>query len=1463
MKKRSLLFALLIALIVPFAAQAQETVTIGDGTSTDYYTPIGTYYNYSITEQLYTADEIGMAGTINSISFNYASTIAKDFPITVYMANVDAENLSTGISLADAEVVFEGTYSVTGEGWMTITLDTPFEYDGTSNLLIGINKDYVYWFSGNWNHTTTEAVMARYSNNDNNAYDNSTVPANTRTARPNIQMVITPGSGVTCEKPESLEATNVTENGATLTWTGGSGNYNVEYKLASETEWTSFITNTTATTCNLTGLTPASAYQARVQSVCDDATSGWKSVNFTTSCGAITTFPWTETFESYASGDFVDPCWVNEHISGSGTQIFKVYTSSNSGNATHQLQLPDMAEGTLTKLVLPEMTLPENYEFSIDIYRSSSTYNENYPNEGIRVYASADGEIEGATELAFIPRHYAVSNDVIPAESAVGWYTYELPIGMSGTCYIILRGESQYCTATYMDNLTVKAMPTCPKPTGLAVTANSVTAHNATITWTENGEANTWIVEYSTSADFAEVLTETVEDTPTYTFAGLEPETTYYVRVKAHCGDGDESEYSNVVNFTTAIACPAPTGLAVNPGNYSASVNWNGTSESYIVSYRTAAYAEGIVEEFNSYGVPSGWTQYSGLVDEVIAGEADLTTTTSVWASNTYALGQYNMKVNIYGSSVKYWLVTPEFNLSQNLSFDLALTDYGNADPIENPEAQADDRFVVLVYADNAWHILREWNNSGSEYVYNAISATGENVSIDLSAYYGQDVKIAFYGESTSSTGENAGDNDLHIDNVICGIPYEAGEWQTITTTETTATITDLNPETAYEVKVQGDCGELDGVSLETAIVTFTTLEGCPVPQNVDVEDVTSNSAAVAWDGYNDSYNVSYRMAAHSDGIIEHFDAQSIPAGWTKYSGLVDQVVAGTAELSLATSGWALNSYALGQYNMKLNIYGESYVKYWLVTPEFKPSQDLTFDLALTDYNNSDPIENDTWQADDRFIVLVYADDAWHILREWNNSGSEYVYNTISTTGESVTIDLSAYYGKKVKIAFYGESTSSTEENAGDNDLHIDNIVCGTPIEAGEWENVEATESPVVLNGLTPETPYDVKVQGVCGETETEWTNVVTFTTLEEPITYTLTIEGYEEDNNDGGYHLIASPVTVDLTNHAMTTGDFDLYSFDEGEEDEWRNYEAGAFTTLEPGKGYLYAHKIGGDFILSGTAYTGNGEVTLQKTTGAQLEGWNLVGNPYADEAYIDRPYYRIDGAAVLDETEEGAINAMEGVFVIAEEDEETITFRTEQTGSKVSRLAINLSQGHNIMDRAIVRFDGGRQLPKFQLNENSTKVFIPQEGKDFAVVRSEAMGEMPVSFKAQSNGSYTFSFNAEEVSFAYLHLIDNMTGVETDLLANPSYSFEASTTDYANRFKLVFATGNADDDFAFFSNGSFVINNEGMATVQVMDVNGRILSSESINGCANVNVKAAAGVYMIRLVNGSNVKVQKVVVK
>ena len=47
------------------------------------------------------------------------------------------------------------------------------------------------------------------------------------------------------------------------------------------------------------------------------------------------------------------------------------------------------------------------------------------------------------------------------------------------------------------------------------------------------------------------------------------------------------------------------------------------------------------------------------------------------------------------------------------------------------------------------------------------------------------------------------------------------------------------------------------------------------------------------------------------------------------------------------------------------------------------------------------------------------------------------------------------------------------------------------------------------------------------------------------------------------------------------------------------------------------------------------------------------------------------------------------------------------------------------------------------------------------------------------------------------------------------------------------------------------------------MVDVLGRIVSSQTINGNASINVSETAGVYMLRLVNGENVKVQKVVVR
>ena len=131
----------MMTLLLAFIGVAKaDVVTIGEGTTTYYYYPVNMYFNYSLTEELYTPDEIGTAGTINSISFyyDYSSSFSMD-NVTLYMKNVTRTEFASNTDmepLALSDIVWTGTFSASAAGWVTITLDTPFAYDGTSNLLV-------------------------------------------------------------------------------------------------------------------------------------------------------------------------------------------------------------------------------------------------------------------------------------------------------------------------------------------------------------------------------------------------------------------------------------------------------------------------------------------------------------------------------------------------------------------------------------------------------------------------------------------------------------------------------------------------------------------------------------------------------------------------------------------------------------------------------------------------------------------------------------------------------------------------------------------------------------------------------------------------------------------------------------------------------------------------------------------------------------------------------------------------------------------------------------------------------------------------------------------------------------------------------------------------------------------------------------------------------------------------------
>jgi M6 family metalloprotease-like protein len=305
---------------------------------------------------------------------------------------------------------------------------------------------------------------------------------------------------------------------------------------------------------------------------------------------------------------------------------------------------------------------------------------------------------------------------------------------------------------------------------------------------------------------------------------------------------------------------------------------------------------------------------------------------------------------------------------------------------------------------------------------------------------------------------------------------------------------------------------------------------------------------------------------------------------------------------------------------------------------------------------------------------------------------------------------------------------------------------------------------------------------------------------------FTKDIVGYGNNDNPGGYYLIASPVgTVNPEKVGeMLENNHDLYRFNQSPEDEWENWKQTGnhyHFNLESGKGYLYANSENVTLSFTGIPVEGDTyEVTLVKDSDADLSGWNLVGNPFADTAYIDRPFYVMnEGTEIIaaSAVSRNYIEPMEGVFVVADADGETLTFSTTALDKgKGSMVALNLSDGLNIVDRAIVRFDDGPQLPKFQLDPSRTKVYVPQEGNDYAIVSVSrdvaryVSTEIPINFKAKENGTYTLTVDIENVAFGYLHLEDNLTGVDVDLLASPSYTFIAKNDDQTSRFKLVFST-------------------------------------------------------------------------
>lgn len=404
------------------------------------------------------------------------------------------------------------------------------------------------------------------------------------------------------------------------------------------------------------------------------------------------------------------------------------------------------------------------------------------------------------------------------------------------------------------------------------------------------------------------------------------------------------------------------------------------------------------------------------------------------------------------------------------------------------------------------------------------------------------------------------------------------------------------------------------------------------------------------------------------------------------------------------------------------------------------------------------------------------------------------------------------------------------------------------------------------LNNITLTVPYGSidKYKEAPG-----WNNFTKY----QPMAYTE-ITGYGESTDH--WVFIASPLAKDVPPTdvnglvADPEENYDLYRFNQsGENGEWENYKNKDHTegfVLENGKGYLYANKNDVTLTFAGTMNMTDSQIVgLDYDGTANMSGWNLIGNPFTEAAYIDRSYYKMN-AEGTDVTpvatyENTPVAAYSGIMVHAKGSDEYVTFT--KSGSKSSDnggLQITLSKagvrGDEAQDKVIVSFNKYAQLSKFIFNEDNAKLYIPMGGEDYAIAYSDRQSNMPLYFKTKEMGIYTMSF---EGAIDNIKIIDNLDGSVIDLNAEKSFTFVGTPSDRNDRFTIVFNTP-ATEDFAYQSGDGIVVNGEG--ELQVFDIMGRMVAKYHVNGVETVNIPCQSGVYVLRLL-GKETNTQKIVVK
>ena len=261
-------FVCLLICFVTCNTHAQSTVTIGTGTAADYNFPFQPYFNNGWSSQIYTATEIGTAGTINSLAF-YVNNSSGSYTLDnqkIYVRHTSVSQHAdkyypgtTGFTL-----VYSGSITFGTSGWKTINLSSPFTYNGTSNLevLIESRDGSTFTSALQTRYTSKSEYRTKYDYNDYN-FPTTWYAGGRVTKLPNIQFVIntcTTVAGTTSASSISVCAGNTTM----LILTGQTAGQNIQWQESTDNTTFTDINSAISSTFTTPALTSIKYYRAKV-----------------------------------------------------------------------------------------------------------------------------------------------------------------------------------------------------------------------------------------------------------------------------------------------------------------------------------------------------------------------------------------------------------------------------------------------------------------------------------------------------------------------------------------------------------------------------------------------------------------------------------------------------------------------------------------------------------------------------------------------------------------------------------------------------------------------------------------------------------------------------------------------------------------------------------------------------------------------------------------------------------------------------------------------------------------------------------------------------------------------------------------------------------------------------------------------------------------------------------------------